>query len=38
MARFCIATGQAPQVYTQLTRLERQAFYDVLDQIRRKSR
>lgn len=31
MAEFCIRTGQSPETYYPLTRLERQAFYDVLD-------
>lgn len=31
MATFCLATGQTPKTYRSLTRLERQAFYDVLD-------
>lgn len=26
MAAFCLMTGQSPAVYTQLTRLEREAF------------
>lgn len=26
MAAFCLLTGQTPAVYTQLTRLEREAF------------
>jgi hypothetical protein len=31
MATFCLTTGQSPETYRSLTRLERQAFYDVLD-------
>lgn len=36
MATFCLATGHPPQIFLELTRLERQAFKDVIAQKRRR--
>lgn len=38
MAAFCVATRMQPSEYRQLTRLERQAFWDLLDKIDKRAR
>lgn len=36
MAAFCLSTGQPPEVYGALTRVERQAFRDLIEEARKK--
>jgi hypothetical protein len=35
MARWCISTGQSPETWRTLTRLEREAFTDTVKEARR---